>query len=65
MLAAGPAEEVRLLSKCIPGSAGAGTWRGPRGGCTGSNWSVCGREGTGSLGTAEDKSPVPLFYVLK
>lgn len=58
MLVAGLAERMRFLSGCISGSAGTGTWRGPRGGCTGSNWSVRGREVMGSRDTVEDKSHV-------
>jgi len=41
----GDAEEMRVLSKCIPGSAGGVTRQGPWGGCTGSNWSRVDRSG--------------------
>lgn len=60
MLVVGLAEKMWFLSGWIPGSTGAGTWWGPQGGCTGSNWSVCGREGLGSRDTVEDTSHVPL-----
>lgn len=64
MLVVGLAEKMWFLSGWIPGSAGAGTWRGPQGGC----WEqlVCvWVRGVGEPGHGGGHEPRPSLCVIK